>query len=97
MAGRTGQRDVKGTLIEIVIRAGGVAVANRNTGDARKHLTCLDLPQAIEIDATGGESPSAKNRCQRLITAAFFGCDHSELDRTIAATLQQAIGNATCR
>ena len=49
-------------LVEVVINAGGVLVTNGDTGDTGEDLTRLNIPNAVEVDASRRQSASPENR-----------------------------------
>ena len=85
---------MQGALPQIVLKAGGVGVAKRHAGNPGKHRAVLDLGDALQVDASRCEPAAIEHRQDVAIAVRILSRDDSHLERTIAASTQQAVGDA---
>ncbi|MFO7497269.1 MAG: M28 family peptidase, partial [Desulfobacterales bacterium] len=64
-----------------------------HAADPGEHAAVLNFGDSFEVDAAWGQLSAVEHRDQILIRLGILSCHNGHLEWTIAATLQEAVGN----
>ena len=97
MARRTGERHMQRALVEVVLHAGGVGIAQGYARHAGEDGSVLDLAHPLQVDAAGSQLSSIENGKDVAIAAWILRGHHRHLEWPITAAAQQPIRDSLGR